>query len=55
MVSRLILTLVLISSVTGCIQEKKRGTNEEEQNSGQTQRQTRQDEKAEELYLPGQD
>ena len=56
MVSRLILTLVLVSSVTGCMPEETTSVNQEEQESGQTQnRQNSPDDKAEELYLPGQD
>lgn len=56
MVSRLILTLVLCSSVSGCMPEKTTAVNQEEQNSSQLQnRGTSQDKKAEELYLPGQD
>ena len=56
MVSRLILTLVLVSSVTGCMPEETTSVNQEEQESRQTQnRQNSPDGKAEELYLPGQD
>ena len=53
MVSRLILTLVLVSSVTGCMPEETTSVNQEEQESRQTQ--NRPDDKAEELYLPGQE
>ena len=56
MVSRLILTLVLVSSVTGCMPEEMKDVQPKEQDSGQMQNhRTYQDDKAEELYLPGQD
>ena len=56
MVSRLILTVVLVSNVTGCMPEGTTSVDQEEQESRQTQnRQNSQDDKAEELYLPGQD
>jgi hypothetical protein len=56
MVSRLILTLVLVSSVTGCMPEKTTAVNQEEQNSGRAKnRGTSQDGLNEEHYLPGQD
>ena len=56
MVTRLMLTLIFGSSVTGCMPEQTKTVNQEEQNSGQTKnRGTSQDEKTEELYLPGQD
>jgi len=56
MVSRLILTIVLVSSVTGCMPEQNKSINQEGQKSGQMKnRETSQDDKAEELYLPGQD
>ena len=56
MVSRLILTVVLVSNVTGCMPEGTTSVDQEEQESRQTQnRQNSPDDKAEELYLPGQD
>ena len=56
MVSRQILTLVLVSSVTGCMPEETTSVNQEEQKFGQTEnRGTNQDDETEELYLPGQD
>ena len=56
MISRLILTFVLVPCITGCMPEQTKTVNQEEQNSGQTKnRGTSQDEKTEELYLPGQD
>ena len=56
MVSRLILTVVLVSNVTGCMPEQTKSVNQEEQKSGQTEnRRTSQDDEAEVLYLPGQD
>lgn len=55
MVFRLILTLVLVSTVAGCMPEKTQGVNREEAKSGQTPtHQASQDEITEELYLPGQ-
>ena len=55
MVFRLILTLVLVSTVAGCMPEKTQGVNREEAKSGQTpNHQASQDEMTEELYLPGQ-
>ena len=56
MVSRLILTVVLVSSVSGCMPEQKKSVNQEGQKSGQMKnRGTSQNDEAEELYLPGQD
>jgi hypothetical protein len=56
MVLRLILTVVVVSSITGCMPEHTEGVHREEQNSGQAKNpETSQDENAEELYLPGQD
>ncbi len=52
---RLIFTLVLVSTVAGCMPEKTQGVNREEAKSEQTPNsQANQDEMTEELYLPGQ-
>ncbi len=55
MVFRLILTLVLVSTVAGCMPEKTQGVNRDGAKSGQTpNHQASQAEMTEELYLPGQ-
>ena len=56
MVLRLILTVVVVSNITGCIPEQTKGVYQKGQNTGQAKNpETSQDENAEELYLPGQD
>ena len=56
MILRLILTVVVVSNITGCMPEQTKSLYQEEQNSGQTKKpETSQDQNAEELYLPGQD
>ena len=56
MIFRLILTLVLVPTVIGCMPEEIQDVNQEQQKSGKMQNhRTDQDEKTEELYLPGQD
>ena len=56
MVLRLILTVVVVSNITGCMPEQTKSLYQEEQNSGQAKNpEASQDENAEELYLPGQD
>ncbi len=56
MILRLILTVVVVSNITGCMPEQTKGVYQEEKNSGQAKNpETSQDENAEELYLPGQD
>ena len=56
MLIRLIFIFSFVSTVTGCMPTKTENTNQEGPHSGSTQsHRTNQDEKTEELYLPGQD
>lgn len=56
MLFRLILTFSLVSTVTGCMPIETENTNQEAPHSESTQNhRTNQDEKTNELYLPGQD
>ena len=56
MLSRLILIFSLVSTVTSCTPTQTEDANQEQPAPGWTQDdQTSQDEKADELYLPGQD
>ena len=56
MLFRLILIFSIVSTVAGCMPTDAENTNQEAPRSGATQsHQTNQDEKADELYLPGQD
>ncbi len=56
MLFRLILIFSFVSTVAGCMPTETENTNQEAPHSGSTQSpRTNQDEKSDELYLPGQD